>query len=260
MSHFEILSVDADNAKLAKSQEYGFLSAGISLAPAKTSGINVCQFAGFCADMCVAHAGFGSIFPSIEEARIRKTRLLFQDRDKFLEMVRADMLKVETLAESLGLAVHFRFNTFSDLPWRRIRHSEGWNLFDVVARMRRNVEKVCSDYTKDVRRAIEELRVQSAVGWHNVFSRSETNDMDCERILRAGGKVAVPFNVKRGHALPRYWKGWEVVDGDIHDLTFLHRGSVVIGLRAKGDARNSDSPFIVDCAEQLANDRLYQLA
>jgi len=122
------------------------------------------------------------------------------------------------------------------------------------------VRKVCSDYTKDVRRAIEELKVASAVPWHNVFSRSETNDMDCERILRLGGKVAVPFNVKRGRALPKHWKGWTVVDGDVHDLTFLHQGSIAVGLRAKGEARNSDSPFIVDCAEQLENDRLYQLA
>jgi hypothetical protein len=259
MSSFQILSVDSDNAKLAKSQAYGYLSAGLSLAPADTSGFNVCQFAGFCKELCVAHSGMGGVFPSIEEARIRKTQLLFRERDKFMELVRADMLKVEGLAESLGLGVHFRFNTFSDLPWRRIYHSGGWNLFDVVERMRRNVRKVCSDYTKDVRRVFEELKVSSAVPWHNVFSRSETNDMDCERVLRLGGKVAVPFDVKRGQKLPKYWKGWAVVDGDVHDLTFLHQGSIVIGLRAKGAARNSDSPFIVDCHEQLVNDRLHQL-
>ena len=57
--------------------------------------------------------------------------------------------------------------------------------------------------------------------------------------------VAVVFSTKKGKPLPRKFKGYKVVDGDEHDLTFLHPNGVVIGLRAKGKAIGDQSGFAV---------------
>ena len=40
--------------------------------------------------------------------------------------------------------------------------------------------------------------------------------------------------------------GVKVVDGDRHDLTFLHSAPSIIGLLAKGMAKTDTSGFVVD--------------
>ena len=72
----------------------------------------------------------------------------------------------------------------------------------------------------------------------------------CYTELSAGRDVAVVFNVKRGENLPKLWQGTRVIDGDEHDLRFLHehytkQGSIV-GLRAKGKAKGANTGFVVN--------------
>jgi len=53
-----LLTEGSGNAKLRKSEESEFLSVGLSLAPADTSGYNVCQHSTpSCRAHCVAHQG-----------------------------------------------------------------------------------------------------------------------------------------------------------------------------------------------------------
>src|SRR6185312_8488060 len=62
-----------------------FFVVGLSLAPAKSSGYEVCpgRSAG-CTEACLARSGFGFFFPSIPRSRIAKTRLFFWNRELFL--------------------------------------------------------------------------------------------------------------------------------------------------------------------------------
>ena len=53
---------------------------------------------------------------------------------------------------------------------------------------------------------------------------------------------AVVFKNKQ---LPNGYEGYPVIDGDESDLRFLDRKGVVVGLKAKGQARKSDSGFAV---------------
>jgi hypothetical protein len=257
MSSFRILSVDS-NAKLVKSAEFGFLSVGLSLAQAKTSGFEVCPWRSLgCTAVCVATSGLASVYRGISLARRKKTRRLFTHTDEFLSRMAVEVAKADSLAESLGLSLHLRLNVFSDLDWRtdaRFRHSSGWSIFDKIAELRRIVT-VC-DYTKDYGRAVRELKsgAESGVAWRNIFSRSENNESQCIEFLAMGGKVAVPF-LKQ---LPKYWHGGEVVNGDIHDLQFLHKPGAVIGLKAKGKARKCPGEFIVN--PDMTTNQLYQLA
>jgi hypothetical protein len=73
------------------------------------------------------------------------------------------------------------------------------------------------------------------------FSRSETNEALAVDVLRNGGNVAVVF----AGVLPSAWQGYNVVNGDESDLRFLDKKNVVVGLRAKGDAKKDTTGFVV---------------
>ena len=110
------------------------------------------------------------------------------------------------------------------------------------------------DYTKNPRRVPATLS-----NYHLTFSRSETNEKDCVRVLENGGNVAVTFadtsrnfvgNRSGLQALPGRWKGFRVVDGDTSDLRFEDEQGVVVGLRLKAHStiertRAIDSGFAV---------------
>ena len=64
-------------------------------------------------------------------------------------------------------------------------------------------------------------------------------------VLAKRGNVAVVFDTKVGHPLPRRYLGARVIDGDLHDLRFLDPRGVVVGLRAKGLAKADQSGFVV---------------
>ena len=49
-------------------------------------------------------------------------------------------------------------------------------------------------------------------------------------------------------AFPKAGMAFPVMDGDSHDCRFLGPKGVVVGLRAKGVAKGSKSPFVVIAA------------
>jgi hypothetical protein len=53
--------------------------------------------------------------------------------------------------------------------------------------------------------------------------------------------VAVVFEKE----LPKVSLFREVIDGDIHDLRFLDKQGVIVGLKAKGKAFNDSTGFVV---------------
>jgi len=73
------------------------------------------------------------------------------------------------------------------------------------------------------------------------FSRSETNELDAYRILKDGGNVAIVF----ADELPETWNGFSVINGDETDLRYFDPVNVVVGLKAKGDAKKDLSGFVV---------------
>jgi hypothetical protein len=59
-------------------------------------------------------------------------------------------------------------------------------------------------------------------------------------------KTDVPMSVVFRGQFPAQFMGRPVIDGDISDLDNLFAGPVIVGLRAKGKAKKSESLFIVD--------------
>lgn len=247
MSHYKLLSAPESNAKLKASLGYGYLPFGLSMAPHTLSGHNVClQSTPHCRADCLATAGMAQVFRSITAARIEKTRRLFADRAQFLAELYDDIWKAYRQAKREGVKLALRLNTFSDLEWRKsLCHPvAGWSIFDRLEEIAPLNDIVVYDYTKVTRRAMREIYHHSRIPWHLVYSRSERNEAQCLEHLAIGGKVSVVFNAKK-HSLPASWKGFPVVDGDIHDLHFLHPAGSVIGLSAKGSARGKQNGFIV---------------
>ena len=46
--------------------------------------------------------------------------------------------------------------------------------------------------------------------------------------------------------LPKTYKGFNVVNGDLHDLRFLDPRNSIVGLKAKGKAKTDMSGFVLD--------------
>jgi hypothetical protein len=122
-----------------------------------------------------------------------------------------------------------RLNGTSDLAWLGLQLSSEFP----------NVQFY--DYTK-----LPHPQTRTRSNYHLTFSRSETNDTATLDALQNGVNVAIVFDTRRGLPLPQSWKGYKVIDGDIHDLRFLdgYQGAI-IGLRAKGRARKDASTGFV---------------
>jgi hypothetical protein len=217
------------NAKTTKGEKLGILTGILYLAPANESGVmNTCTSAtSECRQACLFTAGRGA-FDSVRHGRIRKTLWLARDRAGFVEELKRNVTRLVARARKMGLQPAIRLNGTSDLPW----------LAHEVAAVFPGVQFY--DYTKHPKPWLRTLP-----NYHVTFSHSGHNAQDCLEALAHGVNVAVVFTSGRGEELPQSWNGYPVIDGDLHDCRFLDGKGVVVGLRAKGAAKASQSPFVV---------------
>lgn len=229
------------NAKIEKSIQLGYITEGLHLAPYDLSGYQVCQFASAgCAAACLNTAGRGRM-QNVQDARIRKTRLFFRMRTAFLYALFDEVQQSVNRAEKKGLKACFRLNLTSDLPWEKFRisvnGSDPKNIFEAFPQVQ------FYDYTKSAPRMQQFLTFADwPKNYHLTFSRSESNAKDVQSVLKHGGNVAAVFRDK----LPKTWQGFEVINGDEHDLRFLDEQNVVVGLVEKGLAKKDSTGFVIN--------------
>jgi hypothetical protein len=226
-----------NNSKTALSQAHGWLTFGVHLAHADTSGFgNVCPDASEgCKAACLDLAGHGQR-KTVQEARAKKTKSFFDNVPLFMARLVAEIEDAVKSAKVKGLFPCFRLNLTSDLAFERLRH-DGKTVFDWFPNIH------FYDYTKSLRRT-----TLSIPNYHLTFSRSETelNHVQCDIAIARGVNVAAVFSTKKGSDLPKEYKGRPVIDGDAHDLRFLDGLSgCYIGLRAKGPAKKDKSGFVI---------------
>lgn len=218
------------NAKTIKGESLGVLTGICYLAPASESGVmNTCPKAtAGCREACLYTAGRAAIFADIKRARVGKTVWLYEDRDGFMKRLRKDVAALKRKAAREGLKAALRFNGTSDLAGIALQIAE------------ENPDLQCYDYTK-----LDKpwLRVRS--NYHLTFSYSGENLAECMEALAHGVNVSVVFDTRRGQELPASWMGYKVIDGDEHDVRFLDPRGVIVGLRAKGEAKKVTSSFVV---------------
>ena len=217
------------NPKIQKGSKLGYLSFILHLAPATLSGKETCpkRTAG-CTAACLNTAGRGGMFKKgentnmIQEARIRKTKYFFENRDAFMADLEADIKKGIRQAAKLGLTPVFRLNGTSDLAWEKygiIEKFPGVQFYD---------------YTKVLGRKVAHLP-----NYHLTFSAADGNDADVTKAIAMGMNVAMVFD-----KLPAEYMGRVVNDADEHDLRFLDPKNTIAGLKAKGRAKKDTTGFV----------------
>lgn len=223
-----------NNMKLAKGMKHGILSLGLSLAPARSSGYNMCPMASpECERFCLFATGHSSeYFHSVKleynpiwEARIIKTMYFMEDRKAFMEQLRKEIKAAVRKADHLKLQLAIRLNVFSDISWETIAP-------DIFLD---NPSVVFYDYTAIKKRILGEL----PKNYYLTFSLKEDNIADALQVLANGKNITAVVKEKT----PTF-HGFPTVDGDIHDVRFLDPDGHVVLLKPKGQLANSDSPFI----------------
>ena len=224
---FKLLSTA--NPKIQKGTKLGYLSFILHLAPSMLSGKNTCPKATpGCIAACLNTAGRGGMFKKgettnmIQQARIRKTKMYFEQRDLFLATLEADIRKAIKFAEKQGLIPVFRLNGTSDLA------VEKWGIIEKFPTVQ------FYDYTKVLGRKVSHLP-----NYHLTFSKADGNDADvAEALLQGMSVVAVYDKIPEG-----------VPSADETDLRFLDPKGIMLGLKAKGRAKKDYSGFVIRLTE-----------
>lgn len=220
--------LSANNTKIKKGEKLGWKTLGLSLAPANLSGKQLCPHRSKgCELACLNTAGMGA-FSNVQEARIKKSKFLIEQRDAFLAALNKEIANAERTATRRNGKLAIRLNVLSDLPWQ--------NLID----MNKFSGVQFYDYTPNPQRMIQFLRGELPPNYHLTFSRKENNQAVVELIANMGGNVAVVFD-----KLPDTYLGKRVIDGDDTDLRFLDDKNVIVGLKAKGKGKKDESGFVV---------------
>ena len=232
------------NPKVLKGLKQGYNTYILHLAPANLSGYETCakRTAG-CTAACLNMAGRGGMMKkgevtnTIQEARKRKTKLFFENRALFMELMVKDIILAIKQSARLGLIPVIRLNGTSDLAFEKYEVTvEGQvykNIFDAFP----NIQFY--DYTKILGRKIKDIKNYSLT-----FSAADGNDADVAKAIEQGYNIATVFGLKKTEPMPAEYNGLPVFNGDESDLRFLDPKGVVVGLYAKGKAKKDTSGFV----------------
>jgi len=200
-------------------------------------GINLCpQASKGCAAACLFTAGRGK-FSNVMSARINKANYFVSNKKAFIWQLAAELVKINRLAKETTL---IRLNGTTDVDF--IYLLKKYSNLDINDLTRLKFY----DYTKVLQRAI---RYKDHPNYVVTFSRSEDNEKECLQALKQGVNVAAVFN---GY-LPTTYKSFKVVDGDKSDNEMLYYNGVILGLKAKGEAKKDTSNFVIKTEVTILN-------
>ena len=240
----KLLTAPVGNPKVAKGLASNYATYILHLAPANLSGYEVCAKRTIgCTDACLNLAGRGGMFKRgestnvIQQARIRKTKLFFEDRAQFMQLLVADIELAIKQSVKKGFTPVFRLNGTSDIAWEKysvVRNGVSFmNIFHAFS------DCIFYDYTKILGRKINLVSNYSLT-----FSAADGNDADVTKAIAQGYNVATVFGIKKGSVMPESFFGMPVFNGDDSDLRFLDPKGVVVGLYAKGKAKADTTGFV----------------
>ena len=228
------------NPKILKGLKQGYNTYILHLAPADLSGYNTCPKAtAGCKAACLNTAGRGGMFKkgettnAIQKARIRKTKMFYEQRQDFMLALKKDIELAIKQSKKLGLIPVIRLNGTSDLSWEKYDMIPGQNVFECFPDIQ------FYDYTKILGR-----KVKGIANYNLTFSAADGNDNDVLSAMTQGYNVAVVFGIKKGSPMPETYKFRSVFNGDDSDLRFLDPKDSVIGLYAKGKAKKDTTGFV----------------
>lgn len=239
----KLLTKPTANYKLEKSIKKGYATTGIHLLPDK----EICKFKSLeCFNLCLVTAGRGK-FNNVHKARHHKTIYFKTKKDEFTLQLVKELRAFKGYCRKRDLIPVVRLNLTSDIDYSKLiielENGKKGNIFDLFA------ETTFYDYTKDFKKMMYNI-YKPIKNYDLTFSFNGHNIRKCQEVLLAGYNVAMVF---KGKVLPQSYKGqlnqeYKVIDGDETDLRFLDKKGVIVGLLAKGQAKNSkiSSKFVIE--------------
>ena len=228
--HISYLGSVNQSAKLRHNETINVHTYGLYLASADLSGFNVCgAYCKNCKDACLSGSGHAKIDAlagrhGVEFSRILKTRLFFANRKVFLKLMEHEIIVAKRKAEKLGYIFSIRVNCTSDLNLKLFKFEDGKTIFDFGCNL--------YDYTKHPDYLKLDMEHEN---YHITFSRdgSIENEKVCLDWLSKGGNVAVVFGTTDANKLPKFWKGYPVINGDLTDYRPSDPKGSIVGLTYK---------------------------
>jgi len=215
----------ASSSKIAKGLQYNEMTYILYLAPANQSGYEVCPMrTPECTEACLTESGHNRIDVkknAINKARIKKTKLFFEERAFFMAWLVTEIEKAKADAESKGMRFSVRLNGTSDIEPTLFKHN-GRVIFDLFD------DVTFYDYTKVAKRF---RLLDKYTNYDLTYSFSGYNMFQCLQLLDSNkGRVAMVFE---GKVLPIQFMGRKVIDGDAYDMRYLDEQGVIVGLKFK---------------------------
>lgn len=211
-----------NQVKMLKSASKGYLTAILNLQPAfRYKGNNTCPQAGKCKAICLQYTGRNRFN---EDARVRKTKLYYDDQCAFYQMLVGDIRALLAKAEREDLIPAVRLNGLSDVFFEQDTVSEGKSIFQLFP------DLTFWDYTKHEERMLGKL----PPNYHLTYSLNEkTSPGFVEKLLKAKKSAAFVYvgEMPRYHSVEN--RVYPVISGDDHDLRFLDKPGRLVGLRYK---------------------------
>lgn len=224
-------------AKHQKAFNFNELTYALYLSPANTSGYEVCpKRTEECTVACLHESGYNRIDSknSINESRIKKTKLFFENREFFMHFLIDEIKGAYLKALNQEYSFSARLNNVSDVSPERFK-LKNLNILEIFP------EVQFFDYTKVLSRI---KLLDKYPNYDLTFSYSGENWDECQEALKNNVRVAVVFKDK----VPEEYKGIQVVSGDEYDMRYRDPKNVIVGLKFK-KVRNkldfSSSNFVV---------------
>ena len=226
------------SAKTDTSIAHGFLTGILYFPPAEDFGAgSSCpgHVLAKCKDPCLVESSGRMGMPTAKAARMWRWTLFTQARPLFLQQLHKEIYALELRAAKNGFLAAVRLNGGSDINWLTVDPT----LFSAHP----NVQFY--EYTKYL--VSKRYLDRQPSNMYTIASYSGIPEYQpiVNKALANGMSLAVVF---RGKPFPATFLGLPVVDGDAHDLVFLHKQQCVVGLKAKGRARRDATGFVVDLA------------
>jgi hypothetical protein len=248
------------SAKLLHSQvmshQYTYI---IYLAPASTSGYNVCSHSTKeCRLGCLATSGRAGMELisggcRIKNARIKKTKLFYEEPEFFMEWLIEEIKVAQKMAIRDNFFFSVRLNGTSDIDWQNVKIN-GLSIFETFP------DILFYDYTKNHNKFINIPQ-----NYHLTYSYTGRNWNKCQLLLKMGYNIAMVFNVKHERELPIMYKGYEVINGDLTDYRVSDAKGVIVGLKWKRIGNREiekeilKSCFVVQPNETISNVQVSEL-
>ena len=249
------LGKHSQSTKMRLSAANGTITYCLYLAPWNMSGYQVCPGGLHCHKFCLNGSGHnksdilynGFENSRINNARIKRTKLFYENKKLFMMLLIHEITKTKRYAEKHDMEFSVRLNGTSDLSPEAFVYN-GKNILEIFP------DVIFYDYTKVPNRL---KLIDKYDNYHLTFSYDGYNWDSCKIALEHGINVAVVF--ANQEMLPMKFAGYPVCDGNLWDMRYLDPTKHIVGLHYHTTAANyvngkyvePDNDFVISDENEL---------